>query len=374
MLNEHFVSDQGRSRGAARRRSRLHDVRAGDHRIRRLADERLADARSEAVLRRHLLSADVAVGTPGVRRHPAGDRARLAGRAREGRRSSAEAIDERLSGAERAAVGLTVPGARRTSIATVDAVSARRSTRRRGGFGDAPKFPRPSELLFLLREHARNRRRTTRGDMVLRTLRAMALGGMRDHIGGGFHRYSVDGDWRVPHFEKMLYDQAQLVHRVHRGAQVSGDPFYAEVAEDTLLCVMREMTDAGGGFYSAEDADSIPPEEAGAARAQEGRRVLSLARRRDSTRCSATMRPIVRLRFGIEPDGNAPHDPQQEFTGKNLLYVAPVDRRHRRRQTGRRARRHRRRLQRARLMIVRERLEPAAPAARRQDSRRRGTG
>ena len=99
--------------------------------------------------------------------------------------------------------------------------------------------------------------------MVLRTLRAMALGGMRDHIGGGFHRYSVDGGWRVPHFEKMLYDQAQLVLAFVEAAQVSGDPFYAEVAEDTLLYVMREMTDAGGGFYSAEDADSIPPEDAG---------------------------------------------------------------------------------------------------------------
>jgi len=95
---------------------------------------------------------------------------------------------------------------------------------RHGGFGDAPKFPRPSELLFLLREHARAADRGAGGgrgaghiehdaplEMTLRTLRAMALGGMRDHIGGGFHRYSVDAAWRVPHFEKMLYDQAQLV-------------------------------------------------------------------------------------------------------------------------------------------------------------------
>ena len=90
-----------------------------------------------------------------------------------------------------------------------------------------------------------HRRRRSRAEMVLRTLRAMALGGMRDHIGGGFHRYSVDGGWRVPHFEKMLYDQAQLVLAFVEAAQVSGDPFYAEVAEDTLLYVMREMTDAG---------------------------------------------------------------------------------------------------------------------------------
>ena len=91
--------------------------------------------------------------------------------------------------------------------------------RRHGGFGDAPKFPRPSELLFLLREHARARRRTRQAPLLMatETLRAMALGGMRDHIGGGFHRYSVDAEWRVPHFEKMLYDQAQLVAGVSRG-------------------------------------------------------------------------------------------------------------------------------------------------------------
>src|SRR5262245_27607052 len=127
--------------------------------------------------------------------------------------------------------------------------------RRLGGFGKAPKFPRPSELLFLLHEHARTGAGEPR-DMALTTLRAMALGGMRDHLGGGFHRYSVDAAWRVPHFEKMLYDQAQLVAAFIEASQASGDPFYAEVAEDTLQYVMREMTDADGGFYSAEDADS----------------------------------------------------------------------------------------------------------------------
>ena len=98
--------------------------------------------------------------------------------------------------------------------------------------------------------------------MALVTLRAMAIGGMRDHVGGGFHRYSVDEAWRVPHFEKMLYDQAQLVIALLEASQASGDPFYADVAEDTLQYVMREMTDEAGGFYSAEDADSVPPEHA----------------------------------------------------------------------------------------------------------------
>src|SRR6266446_6183866 len=99
--------------------------------------------------------------------------------------------------------------------------------------------------------------------MVLRTLTAMALGGVRDHIGGGFHRYSVDAAWRVPHFEKMLYDQAQLALAFTEAAHLTGDSFYAAVAEDTLQYVQREMTDADGGFYSAEDADSVPPDGAG---------------------------------------------------------------------------------------------------------------
>src|SRR5918999_4772771 len=139
--------------------------------------------------------------------------------------------------------------------------------RRHGGFGEAPKFPRPSELLFLLREYARRSSggRGAQAPLVMAadTLRAMATGGMRDHIGGGFHRYSVDAEWRVPHFEKMLYDQAQLVLAYLEAAQATGDDFYAEVAEDTLEYVLRDMTDPRGGFYSAEDADSIPPEQAG---------------------------------------------------------------------------------------------------------------
>src|SRR5690349_15365704 len=96
---------------------------------------------------------------------------------------------------------------------------------RHGGFGDAPKFPRPSEMLFLLREHAR-RKAGGRGAhapllMAVETLRSMASGGMRDQIGGGFHRYSVDAEWRVPHFEKMLYDQAQLALAYLEAAQAT---------------------------------------------------------------------------------------------------------------------------------------------------------
>ena len=229
---------------------------------------------------------------------------------------SAEAMTTQLRSMEQPSPVWTVPGAdalERTVGQFRDAFDGRY-----GGFGDAPKFPRPSELLFLLREHARTGAAAAR-DMVLRTLRSMALGGMRDHIGGGFHRYSVDGAWRVPHFEKMLYDQAQLVMAFIEASQASGDPFYAEVAEDTLQYVLREMTDAAGGFYSAEDADSLPPEEPGG-RKKEG--AFYLWRADDIDALLGDDATIVRLRFGIEPDGNAPHDPQQEFTGKNLLFVA----------------------------------------------------
>ena len=203
---------------------------------------------------------------------------------------------------------------------------------RHGGFGNAPKFPRPAELLFLLREHAR---RSASGDleqttpnmlneltMVTATLRAMAMGGMRDHIGGGFHRYSVDAEWRVPHFEKMLYDQAQLTLAYLEAAQATGDDFYATVAEDTLAYVMRDLTDRDGGFLSAEDADSIPPEAAGDPSAHKSEGAFYIWTDREIAAVTGDDAAVVRRRFGIEPDGNAPQDPQGEFRGRNLLYVA----------------------------------------------------
>ena len=153
--------------------------------------------------------------------------------------------------------------------------------------------------------------------MAAETLRAMALGGMRDHVGGGFHRYSVDGDWRVPHFEKMLYDQAQLVLAYLEGAQATRNAFFAAVAEDTLAYVLRDMRDPAGGFYSAEDADSTPPE---GGHKKEGAFYVWTAAEIDTLLGADA--PVVRARFGIEPDGNAPSDPQAEFTGQNILYTS----------------------------------------------------
>ncbi len=115
-----------------------------------------------------------------------------------------------------------------------------------GGFGSAPKFPRPVVFNFLLRYYARSPQQETAQEaleMVLDTLRAMANGGMHDQLGGGFHRYSVDERWFVPHFEKMLYDQAQLAISYLEAFQITHDAFYAQIARSTLDYVLRDMTD-----------------------------------------------------------------------------------------------------------------------------------
>uniref|UniRef100_A0A3Q3DZV0 Spermatosis associated 20 n=1 Tax=Hippocampus comes TaxID=109280 RepID=A0A3Q3DZV0_HIPCM len=130
-----------------------------------------------------------------------------------------------------------------------------------GGFRDAPKFPTPVNLMFLMSFWSVNRS-TSEGvealQMALHTLRMMALGGIHDHVAQGFHRYSTDSSWHVPHFEKMLYDQAQLAIAYITAFQVSGEQVFAEVAKDILLYVSRDLSDKSGGFYSAEDADSFP--------------------------------------------------------------------------------------------------------------------
>ena len=124
-----------------------------------------------------------------------------------------------------------------------------------GGIGNAPKFPPSMTLMFLLRHYARTHLPSPL-EMVQLTLEKMASGGMYDHIGGGFHRYSVDAHWLVPHFEKMLYDNALLARVYLYGYQVTGRTPYRRVAEEILEYVIRDMTDRSGGFYSSEDADS----------------------------------------------------------------------------------------------------------------------
>jgi uncharacterized protein YyaL (SSP411 family) len=194
-----------------------------------------------------------------------------------------------------------------------------------GGFGSAPKFPRPSVHNFLLRYWKRTGSEEAL-DMVSTTLIAMEKGGMNDQLGGGFHRYSVDEHWFVPHFEKMLYDQAQLVVSYLEAFQITRNEALEMAARRTLDYVMREMTaasgdsDDAGGFWSAEDADSAvdaatPNEKSeGFFYIWSWREVVELLGE-EKARWFA-------FRYGMEPTGNVRNDPHQEFTGLNILFQA----------------------------------------------------
>jgi len=194
---------------------------------------------------------------------------------------------------------------------------------RHGGFGGAPKFPRPANLSFLLRCAALQGLGTEAGieatGLVGRTLAAMARGGIHDHVGGGFHRYAVDAEWFVPHFEKMLYDQAQLTLAALEAWQATADERHAWLARDILDYVRRELTAPQGGFYAGEDADSLP---AGGAHPVEGAfYVWTLAELEAALGPEAA---FVAGHFGARPEGNVPpdRDPQREFSGRNILAQA----------------------------------------------------
>ncbi|HMF17697.1 MAG TPA: thioredoxin domain-containing protein, partial [Gemmataceae bacterium] len=135
------------------------------------------------------------------------------------------------------------------------AVLSRSYDHANGGFGTAPKFPHPLELRLLLRCAVRFDDDDVLG-MVKQTLDHMARGGMYDQLGGGFHRYSTDERWLVPHFEKMLYDNSLLTSTYVEAYQVTGEPYYRQIVEETLTYVLREMTSPEGPFYSTQDADS----------------------------------------------------------------------------------------------------------------------
>ncbi len=187
----------------------------------------------------------------------------------------------------------------------------------RGGFGSGPKFPRPVVFNFLLRHYDATGIPESRA-MVLHTLRAMAAGGMYDQVGGGFHRYAVDAEWRVPHFEKMLYDQAQLVQAYLDAFLLTHDPTFAAVARETLDYVLRDMTGDGGGFTSAEDADSPIPDKPG----ESGEGAFYVWKRSELDVLLGADAGLFAFRYGVEAAGNVQVDPQQEFAGKNILYQA----------------------------------------------------
>lgn len=197
-----------------------------------------------------------------------------------------------------------------------------------GGFGSAPKFPRPSVMLALMRLHDRfpkdSEERRMAEDMAGRTLTAIAKGGIHDHLGGGFHRYSVDTYWHIPHYEKMLYDQAQLALAFTEAWQIDKSPLFKASVEDTLDYLLDEMRDDAGGIHSAEDADSLRAK--GDAHKHEGAYWVWTA-----DEIGKLLNPeaaaIFSLAYGVRAEGNArpESDPHSELEGTNTHYRAADD-------------------------------------------------
>ena len=190
-----------------------------------------------------------------------------------------------------------------------------------GGFGGAPKFPRASNLDFLFRAAAMQGLQSEAGAEAIKlataTLQSMARGGIHDQVGGGYHRYSVDESWFVPHFEKMLYDQAQIAVNALQAKQATGDERFGWMARDIFTYVLRDLTHPMGGFYSAEDADSLVshghPEHAEGAYYVWTHAELVAALGPDA--------PMFSAHYGVTESGNVPSelDPHGEMKGKNIL-------------------------------------------------------
>lgn len=190
-----------------------------------------------------------------------------------------------------------------------------------GGFDGAPKFPGAMRLELLIDLAATSPQRGQREaatQMVLKTLRQITAGGIHDQIGGGFHRYAVDARWRLPHFEKMLYDQAQLANACLSAWQLTGEGTLRAAAEDTLNYVRDVLTDPAGGFHTAEDADSLVTSTG---RKEEGAFYLWTA-----GDLEAALGPddamLMGEIFGVELQGNVATESRGELSGKNVLYRA----------------------------------------------------
>ncbi len=179
-----------------------------------------------------------------------------------------------------------------------------------GGFGTAPKFPTPHNLMFLFRYWYRTRTQKAL-EMALETLKRMSLGGIHDHIGFGFHRYSTDEQWLVPHFEKMLYDQALLAISFIEAYQITRDAEYKATAEKILEYVLRDMTAAEGAFYSAEDADS---------EGEEGK-FYTWSWDEIEQRLDPEEFRVVQRVFNITREGNYREEASGELVGRNILHL-----------------------------------------------------
>ncbi|MBP7691745.1 MAG: thioredoxin domain-containing protein [Anaerolineales bacterium] len=200
---------------------------------------------------------------------------------------------------EAAAGGSDLPS--RADLAEVAQSLGRVFDWRYHGWGGAPKFPQPMTLEFCLRYHVLTGAAAPL-EMAVKTLHAMARGGMYDQLGGGFHRYATDAQWLVPHFEKMLYDNAQLARVYLHAWQVTREPDFRRVAEEVLDYIQREMTDPAGGFYSTTDADS---------EGEEGKFfVWSAAELEAALGADA---PLFKQYYGVTPAGN--------FEGRSILFV-----------------------------------------------------
>jgi uncharacterized protein len=187
-----------------------------------------------------------------------------------------------------------------------------------GGFGEEPKFPMPHNLLFLLRYWKRSGEETPLA-MVEKTLKNMSIGGIFDHVGFGFHRYSTDEEWLVPHFEKMLYDQALIALAYTEAYQVTGAIWFKQVVEEIFDYVMRVLRSPEGAFYSAQDADS---------EGEEGKFYLwTLDEFRDALRESNELKDqkenisILEKIFNVESEGNYKEESTGRRTGRNILYL-----------------------------------------------------
>ncbi|MEI6653831.1 MAG: DUF255 domain-containing protein, partial [Verrucomicrobiota bacterium] len=197
-----------------------------------------------------------------------------------------------------------------------------------GGFGGAPKFPRPVVIRALMQLVERFGRDSVQGaaawSICESTLRGMALGGLHDQLGGGFHRYAIDRYWHIPHYEKMLYDQAQLAMVYLDAWQISNDTALREVAEGIFRYLFTSLLDKGGAYHAAEDADSLPAP--GATHSREGAYWTW-----DATEISNLLAPrdaaIFCTAYGVETTGNArpESDPHGALTGQNTLFRAQPD-------------------------------------------------